>query len=91
MHKICTSVEKAVDNFVENPVDNYSIIHQSTDTNQIIVDFHRFIPSIYESFPLKKKKKRYKLINFAPKTRIVDKSCNLLRVYGLWFIDIVDK
>jgi len=44
--------EKAVDKYVENPVDNYSIIHQSTDTNQIIVDFHRFIPSIYESFPL---------------------------------------
>ena len=31
MHKIFTSVEKAVDNFVEKPVDNCLLIHQSAN------------------------------------------------------------
>lgn len=91
MHKICTSVEKAVDNFVENPVDNYLLIHQSADEEAELwistVLSHQFMKVFHYFY----RKKRYKLINFAPKTRIVDKSCNLLRVYGLWFIDIVDK
>ena len=43
-----------------------------------IRDFHRLIQAFFERFPLFFAEKRYKLINFAPKSEIVDKRALML-------------
>jgi hypothetical protein len=85
---ILSGVDKCVDNYVENAL-SYPQNHRKKARWR---DINRFINHKKERFPLFFAEKRYKLINFAPEKRIVDKIADLLRirrkestVYGLQF------
>ena len=69
-------VENDVNNYVENFVNN----HTKQFPTIRKVDFHIVFIDFFASFPLKHDEKRYKLIIFAPKCRIVDKVFILLIV-----------
>ena len=56
-------MDKPVDNYVENLVDNAQNPIQKPD----VVDINTFIIDISATFPLFFAEKRYKLIKFAPK------------------------
>ena len=51
----------------------HTLIHIILNGKIELVNIHSYITMIFERFPLFFAEKRYKLINFAPKTRIVDK------------------
>ena len=69
-------VENDVNNYVENFVNNHTKHFQHI----VMVDFNLVFHYFFASFPLKHDEKRYKLIIFAPKCRIVDKVFILLIV-----------
>ena len=51
----------------------HTFIHIILNGKNELVNIHNYITLIFERFPLFFAEKRYKLINFAPKLRIVDK------------------
>ena len=76
---------------MENPVDNVVNIHRVFLWQYITVEIHRVIKRFSASFPRFLNEKRYKLINFAPDLRIVDKVCERLIINKMDKTVYVDK
>lgn len=64
---------KTVDNYVDNPVDNSRITRELYKRLTGDRDINTLIKAISESFQQFFDEKRYKLIKFAVKVKIVDK------------------
>lgn len=73
-------IQIIVDNYVDNRVDNVLIIHSYPQRHFGYMDIHRFIQLFLATFPRNYDEKRYKLIKFAPKYGIVDKSSSGLKI-----------
>jgi len=61
-----------VDNYVDKCVENGGITMDFLNEEVRVRDIHRVIYRFFASFPRFFAGKRYKLINFAPKSEIVD-------------------
>jgi hypothetical protein len=62
-----------VDNYVDNPVDNFRITFKLYKRWAADMDINTLIKAISESFQQFFDEKRYRLIKFAVKVKIVDK------------------